>query len=48
VRKQILDIDQKVANSEAGRSVEIRAPSDDYVTAIDGHVGQPVAANAPC
>ncbi len=47
VRKQILDIDQKVANSEASRSVEIRAPSDGYVTAIDGHVGQPVAANAP-
>ena len=48
VRKQILDIDQKVANSEASCSVEIRAPSDGYVTDIDGHVGQPVAANAPC
>ena len=47
VRNQILDIDQRIANSEASRSVEIRAPSDGYVTAIDGHVGQPVAANAP-
>lgn len=47
VHNQVLDIDQRIANSEASRSVQIRAPSDGYVTAIDGHVGQSVAANAP-
>lgn len=47
IHNQILDIDQKIANSEASRSVEVRAPSDGYVTAIDGHVGQSLAANAP-
>jgi membrane fusion protein len=46
MRSQMLDIDQKIANSEASRSVEIRAPRDGYITAIASHAGQVVAANA--
>ena len=48
MRNQALDIDQKIANSEASRSVEIRAPSDGFVTAIDGHAGQPWPPMPPC
>jgi membrane fusion protein len=46
MHSQMLDIDQKIANSEASRSVEIRAPRDGHITAIAGHAGQVVAANA--
>jgi membrane fusion protein len=47
LHREISDIDQKIANGEASRSMEIRAPSDGYVTAINGHEGQTVSANAP-
>jgi membrane fusion protein len=47
MRSQALDIDQKIANSQASRSIEIRAPRDGFITAIAGHAGQVVAANAP-
>jgi membrane fusion protein len=47
MRGQILDIDQKTANSEASRSVEVRAPGDGSVTAIVAHAGQTVSTNAP-
>ena len=47
MRSQALDIDQKIANSEASRSIEIHAPSDGYRHCHRGHPGQAVAANAP-
>jgi membrane fusion protein len=47
MRSQALDIDQKIANSQASQTIEIHAPSDGFITAIVGHAGQVVAANAP-
>jgi membrane fusion protein len=47
MRSQALDIDQKIANSQASQSIEIHAPSDGSITAIVGHAGQVVVANAP-
>jgi membrane fusion protein len=47
MHSQILDIDQKIANSEANRSVEIRAPGDGTVTAIMAYAGQTIATNTP-
>ena len=47
LRTKILDIDEKLANSEAHRSIEIRAPETGVVTAIVGHPGQVVGAGSP-
>ncbi len=47
LKAKILDIDEKLANSEARRSIEIRAPEAGVVTAIVGHPGQVVGASAP-
>ena len=47
LKAKILDIDEKLANSEARRSIEIRAPEAGVVTAIVGHPGQVVGAAAP-
>src|ERR1700747_3791573 len=47
LKNKILDIDEKLANSEARRSIEIRAPEAGVVTAIVGHPGQVVATGAP-
>jgi membrane fusion protein len=47
LKAKILDIDEKLANSEARRSIEIRAPETGVVTAIVGHPGQVVVAGAP-
>jgi membrane fusion protein len=47
LRTKILDIDEKLANSEAHRSIEIRAPEAGVVTAIVGHPGQVVGAGSP-
>jgi membrane fusion protein len=47
LKHKILDIDEKLANSEAHRSIEIRAPEAGVVTAIVGHPGQVVGTGAP-
>jgi membrane fusion protein len=47
LRTKINDIDEKLANSEARRSIEIRAPEAGVVTAIVGLPGQVVATGAP-
>jgi membrane fusion protein len=47
LKAKVLDVDEKLANSEARRSIEIRAPEAGVVTAIVGHPGQVVTAAAP-
>jgi membrane fusion protein len=47
LKNKILDIDEKLANSEARRSIEIRAPEAGMVTAIVGHPGQVVSNGSP-
>jgi membrane fusion protein len=47
LKSKIVDIDEKLANTEARRSIEIRAPEAGMVTAIVGHPGQVVGASAP-
>jgi membrane fusion protein len=47
LKTKILDIDEKLANSEARRSIEIRAPEAGVVTAIVGHPGQVVGTGSP-
>jgi membrane fusion protein len=47
LKNRILDINEKLANSEAHRSVEIRASEPGVVTAIVGHPGQAVGTGAP-
>jgi membrane fusion protein len=47
LKNRILDIDEKLANSEARRSIEVRAPEGGAVTAIIGHLGQAVGSGAP-
>jgi membrane fusion protein len=46
MRSKIADLDQQVANSEARRLIEIRAPGTGTVTAIASHTGQLVASGA--
>ncbi|MBV9482562.1 MAG: HlyD family efflux transporter periplasmic adaptor subunit [Acidobacteria bacterium] len=47
LKNRIFDIDEKLANSEARRSIEVRAPEAGVVTAIIGHPGQVVGSGAP-
>jgi len=47
LRTKILDIDEKLANSKARRSIEIRAPGAGLVTSIVGHPGQVVSTGSP-
>jgi membrane fusion protein len=47
LKNKVLDIDEKLANSEARRSIEIRAPGAGVVTAIVGHPGQVVSTGLP-
>jgi membrane fusion protein len=47
LKTKILEIDEKLANSEAHRLIEIRAPEDGVVTAIVAHAGQTVGAGSP-
>jgi len=47
LKAKILDIDEKLANSEARRSIEIRASEAGVVTAIVAHPGQVVGTGAP-
>jgi len=42
-----LEIDEKLANSEARRAIQIRAPGAGVVTAIAGYPGQTVGTGAP-
>ena len=47
LKSRILDIDEKLANSEAHRSIEIRAPEAGMVTAIVARPGQVVSTGSP-
>jgi membrane fusion protein len=47
LKAKILDVDEKLSNSEARRSIEIRAPEAGVVTAIVGHAGQFVNSGSP-
>jgi membrane fusion protein len=47
LRAKILEINEKLANSEARRLIEIRAPEDGVVTAILAHPGQTIGAGSP-
>jgi membrane fusion protein len=47
LKSKILEIDEKLANSEAHRLIEIRAPEDGVVTAILAHPGQTVGTGSP-
>jgi membrane fusion protein len=47
LNNKILEINEKLANSEAHRLIEIRAPEDGAVTAILAHAGQTVSTGAP-
>jgi membrane fusion protein len=44
---RVLDIDEKLSNSKARRSIEIRAPEAGVVTAIVGYAGQLVGSGSP-
>lgn len=47
LKSKILEIDGKLANTEAHRSIEIRAPADGTVTSVVAHPGQTISAGAP-
>jgi membrane fusion protein len=47
LQSKVLEINEKLANSEAHRLIEIRAPEDGVVTAILAHAGQTVSTGAP-
>jgi len=47
LKNKTLEIDEKLANSEAHRLIEIRAPEDGVVTAILAHPGQTVGTGSP-
>lgn len=47
LKNRILDIDEKLTNSEARRSIEVRAPEAGSITAIIGHPGQAVGSGTP-
>jgi len=47
LKGKLLEINEKLANSEAHRSVEIRAPEDGVVTDVVGHPGQSIGNGAP-
>src|SRR5215469_2870552 len=47
LRNKILEINEKLADSEAHRLIELRAPEDGVVTAILAHPGQIVATGSP-
>jgi membrane fusion protein len=47
LNNKILEINEKLANSEAHRLIEIRAPEEGVVTAILAHAGQTVSTGAP-
>ena len=47
LKTRILEIDEKLVNSKARRSIEIHAPEAGVVTAIVAHPGQMVSTGAP-
>jgi membrane fusion protein len=47
LKAKALEIDEKLATSEARRAIEIRAPGAGVVTAIAGYPGQTVGTGAP-
>ncbi len=47
IRRQILDLDGQISESEARRELRIEAPRDGIVTGISASAGQSVAAGAP-
>jgi membrane fusion protein len=47
LKNKILEINEKLANSEAHNLIEIRAPEDGVVTAILAHPGQMIATGMP-
>ena len=47
IEREILRLDQQIAEAEAKRAVRISAPADGVLTAIAAHAGQTVAAGAP-
>jgi membrane fusion protein len=47
LKSRILENNEKLANSEAHRAIEIRAPVDGVITSIVGQPGQTVAVGAP-
>ena len=47
LKSKMLEIDEKLANAEAHRSIDIRAPEGGVVTSIVAHPGQTVSADAP-
>jgi membrane fusion protein len=47
LRSKILETNEKLANSEAHRLIEVRAPEDGVVTAIVAHPGQTVGTGSP-
>jgi membrane fusion protein len=47
LQNKVLEINEKLANSEAHSVIEIRAPEDGVVTAILAHPGQTVRADSP-
>jgi membrane fusion protein len=47
LKSKMLEIDEKLANAEAHRSIDIRAPEGGVVTSIVAHAGQTVSADAP-
>ena len=47
LKNKILEINEKLANSEAHNLIEIRAPEDGVVTTILAHPGQIIAAGTP-
>jgi membrane fusion protein len=47
LKNKTLEIEEKLANSEAHRLIEIRAPEDGVVTAILAHPGQTVGTGLP-
>jgi membrane fusion protein len=47
LKAKALEIDEKLATSEARRAIEIRAPGTGVVTAIVGYPGQTVSIGAP-
>jgi membrane fusion protein len=47
LKNKILEINEKLANSEAHSLIEIRAPEDGVVTTIFAHPGQMIATGTP-
>lgn len=47
LRDKVLEINEQLANSEARRAIEIRAPEDGLITTIVGQPGQTIGFGAP-